>query len=1413
MKTTARSIAQITKYRTPSVWNPLAAVRHKKENWSYFPEPSMVFIKEETGEEKDRQMFSLLFQLLNYDFSSKNQYFLRLEMQPLLQELKILMAHGTKEESIILEKIDRLLTEVLHLREVHEKSEYWLGSVETMKQQVNILMEHFLERQMHVSAPMQVIQNTQKQIKNWDIHSAEQIGIRNSQQIRTYENLLNRPFKVTGQVLTAERWKNDMRSLQTIYEGMSKEEQTSFLSEISMTETELLSTKNMTQEQWETFLTASLPLISAYADKREEKKQEQQVLEKKEILQVVSAFTETQWQSLKHILLQDRHMEEENFKQILSQNRHIDIQKLHHFFDEKTLENTTSFESWMQEKQAFIAYVQKNQFTSLLKNLVDTVGNGEHSVLLTEKKTGTDVHRTIFTENSVEKISDWVTQLTLNRRQAVQTPSEMTEQSYAIPQLDSVQVKEGAEQAGFAEEKRPANNAVHQRSNEISAEQIIQNRNILEKYLNSQERQQKYVLSKTYWEKDVQLLFHIYHSMKAEEKASFLRELSVTESELLSLQTTAKEQWEIFLEKSLPLISSYIQKQEQEKERGESKISKELLYEMETFVETQFRKMFFTSSQNRYIDFWNQHTFLQEDAKKFESVFRNRKWKNISVDRHGQKLKNLRLKPIGLSVEKRNILESSQISNFGRTIDTLTEGHWKRDLRHFVNIYRSMETEEQSRFLEEISMTETELLSVQSMTKEQWDAFLTDTKPLITSFVKKQEEAQKTLQITEFLRHAANLTEIQWQEVKDVFMENHEKTYINPILEMMEQQKPNLEEPLFSAEKRGVINYLTEHTEGTLEVIQLLQNRAGLKEIMENWVVLPSKERIAKVSEIASKPATIFADGQLESTVKSLTEWLTYLTESQWQEVKEVFVENSEKTYINPILEMMERQTPNLEEPLFSAEKRGVINYLAEHREGTLEVIQLLQNRDRLKETMENWVILPSKERLEKVLETAVESEMIVTDEQLESTAESLTEWLAFLTENQWQEVKSVLENHQNAEYITPLMEIVASQKAFEMEPQFSAEKRGAMQYIAQNKQAGASLIKVLMKQKHIEENLSEWVDLTLWKEAKEQHLEKSAESKNKALLPEEITQNTTTALTKFLSVMTESQWKEMHEMAVKNQQFQHLQPMLTLSQNQEDYVSFETEKKVWIDHITGNRSVALELLKLIEGNKQTKFIFRSLQQKMDRETQSGYEKPSLTQLSVFNINEQGRTDKKIVVQRMTNWLHSVENNRTFLPVRKADYFDNVQKNLFHNHFTHADTSMKNTNHFSGVLYQEVSENTLLQPDSYDTAQMVMVKKSQGNAMVQTPPKIPEVVMEAKKAMQTEVHDIITRKRSQEPEQSDNKTVLELMRRLDVQQKELEKIRSTQKQILNITDISVVTEKIMNHMQSQLRLEKMRRGL
>ena len=84
-------------------------------------------------------MFSLLFQLLNYDFSSKNQYFIKLEMQPLLQELNVIMTHGAREEKIILEKINQVLQEILRLREVHEDSGILLSYVENMKHEASVL--------------------------------------------------------------------------------------------------------------------------------------------------------------------------------------------------------------------------------------------------------------------------------------------------------------------------------------------------------------------------------------------------------------------------------------------------------------------------------------------------------------------------------------------------------------------------------------------------------------------------------------------------------------------------------------------------------------------------------------------------------------------------------------------------------------------------------------------------------------------------------------------------------------------------------------------------------------------------------------------------------------------------------------------------------------------------------------------------------------------------------------------------------------------------------------------------------------------------------------------------------------------------------------------------------------------------
>ena len=1709
MKTSARSIAQTTKYRTPSVWNPLAAVRHREENWFYFPEPSMVLKKEEEGEEQDSQMFSLLFQLLNYDFSSKNQYFIKLEMQPLLQELNVIMTRGAREEKIILEKINQVLQEILCLREVHEDSGILLSYVENMKHEASVLMEQLVKKQSVYHTSVQVTQNTENQIRKLEIRPAAQMQINANHQISVYENQLSKPFAFLEKHSTSERWKNDIRHLQTIYENMSKDEKESFLQEISVTETELLSTQTMTREQWEVFLTKVLPLMSSYVKKQEAENEE--LLETQDVFHFITNLTQAQWQHLKVLLTQDVR---------------TDYANLYAYFKAENQEQHTSSENWMQEKQNFVSYIQKNQYTSLFKTFLSNTDFMDNNVLLSEKKKATEAKEVPFSERSGEKLAVWISHLTKNKWQEVQNIFEIPEESYAAPHLESVQIKPSAEQLFLTEEIQRMQK--HIQKNNISAsepaEQKVQNPYASEKYLVTQNQQlSTRTWSTEYWQKDIQQFYNMYRSMEENEKETFLRELSLTEAELVSVHEMTQKQWEVFLTNTLPLISSFVKKQEEMRETKEKVQNKQLLHQLEDFVVTQRQKSNFTWSQNEYTDLRNLRTLFGLESQEVKSILRNEKRNTFSLNKYGRKLEDILLEPMGLRMKNGNILENLQIYRFGKTINTLTTTHWKDDLRQFVHvyqsmetaeqetflqelsltdlemrsletmtkeqwevfltnimplissyvkkqeavqtttetrlqkdllyqlkeleniqqqnlklrstqkehyevwdgrsfsketndavsdffrnqklenhqisilqkvsstmtterwqqnlhkfygIYQSMETEEKHHFLEELSMTEAEMLSVRKMTKEQWEVFLTNTMPLISSYVKKQEAVQTTTETRlrkELLYQLKKLENIQQQNLKfrstqkehydvwdlrsfskvtnyassDFFrnqkLENHQISILQKVsgtmtterwqrnlqkfyeiyqsmeaeekhhfleelsmteAEMLSVRKMTKEQwevfltntmPLISSyvkkqeavqntqkilQEKELLRYVNECTETQwqdLKSLLLSEKKMNVQNLhsffketqqenllaIQNWTqekhafvdYVQKHQYVSLLHSILSDAVKIeqkeissqtneektYSESVLREMTEGLEEWLSYLTENQWQEIKDVLVENSENVFVKPILKVVEGQVPAHAEPVFSAEKRGLISYLAEHTDISIEIIHLLQSKESLKNSMETWVTLPAEAKTENEHKISQDFAYNFTDEQILNASESLTEWLSYLTENQWQEVKSVLTVHQNEEYISPFLEMVNQQKPFEMEPAFSAEKRGAMMFISQNKHASAELIKILIHEKEIEKNLSEWVDLTPWKKAQE--------SANKTLakvsaLPKEEAKNNIDLLTKFMSSLTKSQWKEIRETAATHHQYMHLQPILTLSKTQEAETSFETEKKTWIDHITENETAASEFLNLIQENRNVNLILQNLQQKAGAASPSVQENSSSTQISLHTVKEHKKAAEKIIVQQITNWLQQMEAEQDGVPVQKLKTTMSSQTLLmehqtavYHpmnilqkrnaseksadlsraanlqNHIVNNGISLQTVHHFSGVMNQDVPENTLLQPDSYGTAQMVIVKKSQGSAMLQTPPKIPEVVLEAKKAMQAEVHDIITRTRSQEPEQADNKTVLELMRRLDVQQKEIEKIRSTQKQMLNITDISIVTEKIMNQMQSQLRLEKMRRGL
>lgn len=204
------------------------------------------------------------------------------------------------------------------------------------------------------------------------------------------------------------------------------------------------------------------------------------------------------------------------------------------------------------------------------------------------------------------------------------------------------------------------------------------------------------------------------------------------------------------------------------------------------------------------------------------------------------------------------------------------------------------------------------------------------------------------------------------------------------------------------------------------EYVQKHQYISLAHSVLTDFIKTEQKEHFVETKEDQR-----YSEKTLHETAERLAEWFSYLTETQWEEIRDVFTENSENAIIKPILEMMEQQRPAPEEPLFSSEKRGLISYLAEHTDKSVEIIRMIQNRESLKSSMENWVSLPPEEKVSKENVVLQEVEQIFTDEQIQDTAESLTEWISYLTENQWEEIKSVLTIHQNEAYISPLLEMV----------------------------------------------------------------------------------------------------------------------------------------------------------------------------------------------------------------------------------------------------------------------------------------------------------------------------------------------------------------------------------------------------
>ena len=269
----------------------------------------------------------------------------------------------------------------------------------------------------------------------------------------------------------------------------------------------------------------------------------------------------------------------------------------------------------------------------------------------------------------------------------------------------------------------------------------------------------------------------MYRSMETAEKETFLHELSLTETELVSVQEMTQKQWEVFLTNTLPLITTFVKKQKSMLETKEKLNEKDVLRQLEVFVETQQQKSDFTWTQNQYTNLRNLRTLFNFERQEVNSIFRNEKKNAFTLSQYGRKLEEILLEPMGLRLKNGSILENRQIYRFGKTIDTLTTSNWKQNVKQFANVYQSMEKEEKESFLQELSMTDLEIRSIQTMSKGQWEVFLTNTMPLVSSFIEKQEELQATKQTIhqkELLHQLKELKNIQEQNLKLISMQQEQ---------------------------------------------------------------------------------------------------------------------------------------------------------------------------------------------------------------------------------------------------------------------------------------------------------------------------------------------------------------------------------------------------------------------------------------------------------------------------------------------------------------------------------------------------------------------------------------------------------------------------------------------------------------
>ena len=671
-------------------------------------------------------------------------------------------------------------------------------------------------------------------------------------------------------------------------------------------------------------------------------------------------------------------------------------------------------------------------------------------------------------------------------------------------------------------------------------------------------------------------------------------------------------------------------------------------------------------------NFKNETNIITQKFKSQKNEFNTSKNKNFKNSNSIYKNSHYN---VGL-IKNISVLENNLIKPFNYELRVINKEQWQKQIYEFYNIYKSMNDFEKQEFLNAISLSENDIVSVRKMTKEQWGIFIKNILPKVSSFVNSYNEnikLENSIYNNELLNNISKLTEKQWLDFKMILLNSHNNDFKNlsSFFELRTNQN-NSDIHLWQKEKQDFINYVYEN-----KYIKLLKYAFDVIEYDVNNKLQYSENLVNNVTE-------------------KFTEWITYLTENQWENVKTV-INNSKNEYIKPFLENIKNENTQGIEPKFSAEKRGAIEYINNNKKYVFDILSVLKEKEEIKKEIGNWIdleILNNKEihNNEFSLSTNILNEN--NNKEINNVTEKFTEWITYLTETQWENVKTVINNSKN-EYIKPFLENIKNENTQGIEPKFSAEKRGAIEYINNNKKYVFDILSVLKEKEEIKKEIVNWIDLEI--------LNKKEINNNDYIKP-------------FLKILNISKIEKGMSVFV-NDNYKNL--ILKNIINKTDFVN-------------------------LKNNYKEFSIIKNIQSK--------------------NIDTNSE-----------KYLHKTANKE----------YENSM----------------------------VFSNSINEFDDYKTANLVIAKNNNKKSVVSNTPKIPDVVSEVKKSIKNEIDDVIMIKDNIKQQETSNKTIYELVKRLDTQQNEIDNIIKSQKQMLKITDISFVTEKVINHMQSQLKLEKMRRGL